>query len=211
MTHRFLTETFSAPPDHRIDALLTMSDLLGARALTVFAAAAASLWSGHDFAECGVADGVTAAGLAKLIQTAKGQPALLHLFDVFDSGQQIAARNDLAAQTVQGHARSVEAVKALVGSDRVVYRPGVFADTLRAFNGPLAFVHADADLYESTVDIIDMIDRCVVPGGVVVFDDYGTEWTGVTKAVDERLLRAQGWSTYAVTGVGQLVAWRVNV
>ena len=57
------------------------------------------------------------------------------------------------------------------------------------FDTPLCWAYVDVDLYEATHHAIDLIERCLVPGGCVVFDDYGEDvnWPGVKKAVDERL------------------------
>jgi hypothetical protein len=54
---------------------------------------------------------------------------------------------------------------------------GWFRDTLPPFLGSrseqtAAFVHIDCDLYESTKDIFDILDTYLIPGTVIVFDDY---------------------------------------
>lgn len=207
MTDR-ICETFSAPAAHRLDAVLEPSDLLGHRALTVYAACAAAMTLRGDLAECGVAGGETAVGILRVAGALSDKR--LYLFDTFGKVP-IAGRNNLAAQAVATHARTVAQVVQRLGLDDdvddVVFRAGLFSQTLADFSEELCFVHADGDLYESTCDIIAMADRAVVRGGVVVFDDYGTEWTGVTRAVDERLATERWW-TYAVKGYGQLVAVR---
>lgn len=54
--------------------------------------------------------------------------------------------------------------------------PGLFADTVPAFAaehpGPVAFLHLDADLYSSTVTVLDLLGDRLVPGSVVVLDEY---------------------------------------
>jgi hypothetical protein len=53
---------------------------------------------------------------------------------------------------------------------------GLFDDTLpiwaRENQDPIAFVHVDCDLYESTVTILNILGSRLVPGVVIVFDDY---------------------------------------
>jgi hypothetical protein len=53
---------------------------------------------------------------------------------------------------------------------------GYFADTIpefkRAVPGPLAFMHIDCDLYESTKAIFEGLGDRIVPGTVIVFDEY---------------------------------------
>lgn len=54
--------------------------------------------------------------------------------------------------------------------------PGWFDRTLPAFlaahGGPARFIHADADLYSSTVTILTALRARIVPGTVIVFDEY---------------------------------------
>jgi hypothetical protein len=64
---------------------------------------------------------------------------------------------------------------------------GRYEDTLASVPSfPIAFLHLDCDWYESVKLCLDKFYDSVVPGGVVVFDDYGF-WSGCRKAVDEFL------------------------
>ncbi len=53
---------------------------------------------------------------------------------------------------------------------------GYFADTIpefrKAVSGPFAFLHIDCDLYDSTKAILDGLGDRIVPGTVIVFDEY---------------------------------------
>ena len=64
---------------------------------------------------------------------------------------------------------------------------GYFSDTLPQLRGEkFCFIHIDCDIYESFNDCLNELYENLTPGGVVVFDDYGTtKWPGATKAVDE--------------------------
>lgn len=59
------------------------------------------------------------------------------------------------------------------GAELVV---GWFDDTLPGFlsehPGPVAFLHCDADLYSSTRTVLEQVGPRLVPGSVVVFDEY---------------------------------------
>ena len=68
-------------------------------------------------------------------------------------------------------------------------RRGFFEKTLPGITGrPLAFLHIDCDTYSGHVEVLDALFEHVVPGGIIVLDDYNTEaWPGATKAVDEFL------------------------
>ncbi len=52
----------------------------------------------------------------------------------------------------------------------------------------IALLHVDVDVYEATVTILNHLFERMVPGGLVVFDDYG-KVAGETRAVDELLRR----------------------
>ena len=64
----------------------------------------------------------------------------------------------------------------------VTFHKGLFADTIPPFlkslnrnydgNQPLAFANIDCDLYESTLDVLDHLSSRIVPGTVLVFDEY---------------------------------------
>lgn len=54
--------------------------------------------------------------------------------------------------------------------------PGLFDETLPGFvaghPGPVAFLHLDADLYSSTVTVLDHVGSRLVAGSIVLFDEY---------------------------------------
>ncbi|HET8548963.1 MAG TPA: TylF/MycF/NovP-related O-methyltransferase [Bryobacteraceae bacterium] len=86
---------------------------------------------------------------------------------------------DLSADACPSLAVSLDRVRDLfvrygLLDDRVRFLPGWFADTLaRAPIDRLALLRVDADLYESTLDVLDALYEKVSPGGFVIVDDYG--------------------------------------
>ncbi len=60
--------------------------------------------------------------------------------------------------------------------DNVSLHKGWFDQTLPEFlkhnNEPVAFLHADADLYSSTKTILDELTDRLIPGTIIVFDEY---------------------------------------
>jgi hypothetical protein len=71
--------------------------------------------------------------------------------------------------------------------DLIVPVQGLFAETLpikKAEVADIALLHADADWYNSTMDILTHLHRQVVHGGFIQFDDYG-HWEGCKKAVHD--------------------------
>lgn len=66
---------------------------------------------------------------------------------------------------------------------------GWFQDTLPAWKsriGPIAVLRLDGDWYESTRTCLEQLYDQVVPGGIVIVDDYGF-FVGCQKAVNEFL------------------------
>lgn len=53
---------------------------------------------------------------------------------------------------------------------------GLFSETVMSWaatqNAPLAFVHMDADLYSSTIDVLMALDSMIIPGTVILFDEF---------------------------------------
>lgn len=53
---------------------------------------------------------------------------------------------------------------------------GLFSDTVHTWaatqKGPLAFLHMDADLYSSTIEVLLALDRLIVSGTVILFDEF---------------------------------------
>jgi O-methyltransferase len=75
------------------------------------------------------------------------------------------------------------------------YRPAVLD------NGSIGFCHIDVDTYTSAKDCFDFVWPRMIPGGVVVFDDYGSSTTsGVAKLVDELSSGVDGVWQYNLNG-----------
>lgn len=131
-----------------------------------------------DLAEVGVYRGGSAALICKF---AMGDT--VRLFDTFeglpaDCPEGVHRRGEFAADEadVVGFLRSL-------GHRPVVHR-GLFPATAPP-GGRYRFVHVDGDLYETTRAAIAYFGPRMVPGGVMLFDDYRWPDTpGVTRAVD---------------------------
>lgn len=151
-----------------------------------------------NFVECGVARGGSTAMLGLLIQRYSKRPRIHFGFDsfegmpeptVYDTQNGVAA-NDTGwgTGTCAGSIEGVQQICDKMGvSDNIQLIKGYFEDTLASKKdevGPIAFLHLDADWYQSTMTILNEFYDQVVPGGLLQFDDYGC-WDGCRKAVDE--------------------------
>jgi len=70
--------------------------------------------------------------------------------------------------------------------DRVRLVKGWFQDTLPKYEGRIALLHLDCDLYESYKICLETLYDKVEPGGIIMFDEYADKrWPGAAKAIDE--------------------------
>lgn len=131
---------------------------------------------GH-FVELGVYQGGTAWRLARL---AALQGRECHLFDTFCGIPECTFGIDIIpigkfADT------NIEYVKKLIPT--AIYHVGVFPNTMCDL-GPLAFVHLDCDQYRTYLAAIDHFYPLLVPGGILLADDYNVT-PGAKKAMDD--------------------------
>lgn len=154
--------------------------------------------------EAGVALGGSAIVLAK----SKTATRPLHLYDTFTmipppsehdgpdaharyteiaSGQSIGIKGDRYYGYKPGLLEEVQLNLAQFNIDlqhrRVHIWPGLFEDTL-CIDQPVALAHIDCDWYNSVILCLARITPYLVPGGVLVIDDY-QDWSGCKQAVDE--------------------------
>jgi O-methyltransferase len=138
-----------------------------------------------EYWECGVYKGGTARLLAGL--TASGGGRRLRLFDTFSGMPKTNPEKDIHCQGDFSDT-SLAAVKRVVGEGgHVRFHPGFIPQTFAGLEGErIAFAHVDVDIYQSIMDCCGFIYPRLVPGGIMVFDDYGfPTCPGARAAVDE--------------------------
>jgi O-methyltransferase len=157
--------------------------------------------SGVDGAvvECGVWRGGMIAGIAELL----GPSREYVLCDSFQGLPQAKSIDGQAALVWQSNTDSpnyydnctaaeqeARAAMALSPARRVQVVAGWFERTLPGLrlDGGIALLRLDADWYESTMVCLDSLYDRVVPGGLIVIDDYYT-WDGCARAVHDFLSR----------------------
>ena len=70
-------------------------------------------------------------------------------------------------------------------SEKIHFIEGKVEDTLlKVFPERIALLRLDTDWYESTKQELEQLFPRLVPGGILILDDYG-HWQGARKAVDE--------------------------
>ncbi len=111
--------------------------------------------------------GVYKGGTIGFIANQAGASRIVHGFDSF-RGLQEAWSGDSFSFDLGGHLPKVPG--------NVLLHAGFFADTLPGWleqnPGPAAFIHIDSDLYEPARCVFEHLEDRIVPGTIIVFDEY---------------------------------------
>lgn len=148
-----------------------------------------------DIVECGVSIGHGAL-LFTLFSDYIGTPRSYCGFDSFEGFPEPVEKDETTPIKRKGFwANPPETVLKVLrdgrlGEDiireRIRLVKGWFDETLPTYEGSIALLHLDCDLYESYKLALETFYDKVQPGGVIMFDEYGdTRWPGATKAIDE--------------------------
>jgi O-methyltransferase len=101
---------------------------------------------------------------------------------------------------------SIEVISDLLNKvdlDNVVILSGIFPDETgkQVENEQFRFCHIDVDMYQSAYDIDKWIWPRLVPGGIIVYDDYGSrECDGILTYVEEQRMLSDRLLIYNLNG-----------
>jgi hypothetical protein len=153
-----------------------------------------------DIVECGVGLGRSLIHLLSLMSLEE-RIRNLWAFDSFEGFPEPSPEDQSFRNPKKGEWNSnVESIEKMLVSggfsvdflrQRLIFVKGFFNETLPQYKGgPIALLHADADLYASYRDIFDNLYDRVVSGGVIILDEYLNTWEhakfpGAKKAIDE--------------------------
>ena len=168
----------------------------------------------HAVAEVGVYRGGSAWFMAEALRRS-GREMPFYVCDTFQGHVEVDGSVDglhqpgvqftrVKAEKVAKYLREFPFIRLQVGDIR---------ETAPAFAGERAFglVHLDVDVYPITRFCLDFFGPRVVPGGVMVMDDYGTTTCeGVKRAVDEFIASNPGFRVMHLL-TGQAVVIRLGL
>ncbi len=159
-----------------------------------------------DIVECGVWKGGSMMLIAKKLLQAKDQNRNLYLFDTFEGMSEPGDKDvsavdnnkaeDLLDKADKFEGRNVWCYSSLdevkenlrktsYDTTKIFFIKGKVEDTLPYPSmGKIALLRLDTDWYESTKHELETLYDNLVPGGVLIIDDYG-HWSGSRMAVDE--------------------------
>ena len=145
-----------------------------------------------DLVECGVYRGGSASILARAAKESPF-PREVWLFDSFEGLPDPTAPDGADMDRLAGTLAVPETIardavaRSGLPAQRAHFVTGWFEQTLpKARTGPLALLHIDADFYEAIRLCLERFYDDVVPGGVVVLDDYA--WVPGCRAALHELL-----------------------
>ncbi len=157
------------------------------------------------FVECGVWRGGAMMAVAKTLKSMQAADRLLYLYDTYQgmsvpTDEDLSFKGDNASEEFQKRKTdsdasdwclaSIEEVTHNVistgyDSSLVRFIQGKVEDTIpKEIPDKIALLRLDTDWYESTKHELEHLYPRLVPGGVLIIDDYGY-WDGSRKAVDE--------------------------
>jgi len=152
-----------------------------------------------DIAEIGVYKG----GTAKVIAlTSKDYGKKIHLFDTF-KGMPPSSKHDIHYEGNFGDCPLEEVKNYLRNFDNVYLYKGIFPkDTGHQISDlTFSFVHVDVDIYPSVLDCCNFFYTRMVPGGIILFDDYGHDsCPGAKIAIDEFFIDKREYPCILTTG-----------
>jgi hypothetical protein len=170
-----------------------------------------------NFVECGTCKGGSAALMAFVIKHYSRRPRVLYAFDTFEgmpAPTEIDKHQGIPANLTNFGEGTLKAAisenldkicELLQVRDIVVPVKGLFAETLPKYKsaiGSIAFLHADGDWYESTMDIFNTLYDSVISNGLIQVDDYG-HWEGCKQAVhDFERIKGESFSLHTIDETG---------
>lgn len=161
-----------------------------ARKYTLFKLVRALAGTEGDTAECGVYHGMSS---HLILHETTGSVRLHHIFDSFDGLSEPTAPDAVIDPQVfrwrKHDLRAPEAIarRNLASFPSARFYPGwIPARFGEVADRTFALVHVDVDLYQPTLDSLTFFFPRLVPGGMIVCDDYGfASCPGARRAVDE--------------------------
>lgn len=175
-----------ASPELKALQAYSMADLGRLQNLTELANVVASEGVNGDIVECGVYNGGSAAAVSSVFRNTDKR---VWLFDSFEGMPEVIESDGAEAKnfvgTCVGSEEKVQEAMRLIEFpvDRYTIRKGWFKDTFELDPMPeaIAFLHIDADWYDSVLLSLETFYNRVSDGGVIVLDDFGY-WEGCREA-----------------------------
>jgi hypothetical protein len=174
-----------------------------------------------DIVECGVWRGGSMHAVARTLLSCGVNDRELYLFDTFEGMTEPTEkdrRGDTTAAELLAKADKTQNVWAIASLDDVQQGVGTLDYPTEKFHfvkGPveetipggapqsIALLRLDTDWYESTRHELEHLYDRLVPGGVLIMDDYGS-WQGAKEATDEFMAKLENPPMMVRAGRGRI-------
>ncbi len=148
----------------------------------------------YNFVECGVADGIATYFELRAIINNNIPKFFFHLYDSWDSMKEV---NLSASEMIlKGKYSSLEIDRTKNNlsefNDFLIWHQGYVPDSfnfLPASPESILFLHVDLNSSKPTQNTLEYFFPRLVPGGIILFDDYGWEAFADTKKVIDDFLK----------------------
>lgn len=152
-----------------------------------------------DIVECGVGIGGTLSILTGITEE-EGKNRMVYGFDSFEGFPEPSEYDKSPRNPQKGewHDATPDSIMTLLKSvvnpsfieKNVHLVKGFVANTLPDYTGKIALLHIDVNLYESNKSCLENLYQKVVPGGVILFDEYRNrsaiiKFPGAIKAIED--------------------------
>lgn len=169
-----------------------------------------------DFVECGVFKGDMSWVVVNVVDWAEVDKTF-YLYDTFEGfSPQYTSREDFplnpgfldfANKIYQVPGLYEQVCKRFRGFPNIKVVKGVLPDVLATESaGQIAFLHIDLNSVKPEIGVLEILFDRVVPGGIVIFDDYGWLEYVRQKRAEDAFMIEQGYSILELpTGQGLVV------
>lgn len=161
--------------------------------------------SENNFAECGVCDGLTSYFVANAFSSSKASK-----FFLYDAWEAMVEKNLLPSEKSMAgayHHLSVENTKRNLSEFQgsLIFNQGYIPESFASAKNPesVSWLHIDLNSAKATLSALEFFFDRVLPGGVILFDDYAVAgYQDTRSAVDSYFLGKPGVFLPAPTGQG---------
>ena len=157
-----------------------------------------------DFVECGSYKGTSARIVCDYVDFASETGRRFYLYDLFEH------TDDMSHHAMPEHSAGLfaQVTERFRNVPNAVVTQGPVPDSFEKAvpNGPIAFLHIDMNNRDAEIGALERLFDQVVPGGAIVFDDYG--WLGYAdqQRAEDRFMADRGYKILELpTGQGLLI------
>jgi predicted O-methyltransferase YrrM len=164
-------------------------------AYMLFSLAKLSMSHPGEIWECGVYRGASSSLLAAARVTDRlcDKTRILRLFDTFSGMPEFREDMDTLAVKSLDNTSLQYVTDKLRNHENISFHPGFIPETFAGLESSvISFAHIDVDQYATTKECCSFIFPRLVPGGLIVIDDYGRPSTIGSRIAADEYFHAQG-------------------